>query len=130
MSLARLLSVAAVLSLLAPAARAEPPAVKRTIVQKHDLRLPGQEGVVALVELPPGAREGRHLHPAEVLGYVIEGQFTMEVEGSPPLQVGPGGAFYVPAGKIHEGSNAGTATVRVVAVFVADKGPPLTSKAP
>jgi oxalate decarboxylase/phosphoglucose isomerase-like protein (cupin superfamily) len=36
----------------------------------------------------------------------------------------------VPANTVHEGRNTGTAPVKVVAVFVADKGQPLTRPAP
>ena len=105
------------------------PAVKRTVLQKHDLRAQGEEGVMAQVELPVGAREGRHTHPAEVFGYVIEGTLTFDVEGRPQATYKAGDSFFVEAGKVHEGANNGSTPVKVVAVFVTDKGKPMTTPA-
>jgi quercetin dioxygenase-like cupin family protein len=125
------LSILAVLALAAAGvARADPPAVKRTVIQKQDLRAQGQEGVMAQVELPPGAREGRHVHPAELFGYVIEGTLTLEVEGQPTATLKPGSSFFIGPGKVHEGMNKTDAPARVVAVFVTEKGKPMTSPAP
>ena len=42
----------------------EPPKVQRNIVLKEDIAAAGHEGVMARVEIPPGATEGRHTHPA------------------------------------------------------------------
>jgi quercetin dioxygenase-like cupin family protein len=110
---------------------AEPaPAVQRKILQRHDLHASGHEGVMAEVLLPPGSREGRHTHPADVIGRVLEGPVTLEVEGQPPAALKTGDVFFIEAGKVHEGINAGTAPARLLAVFVAEKGKPLTTQAP
>ena len=110
--------------------RAEaPPGVKRSVLQKHDLRAAGYEGVMAQVEIAPGGREGKHTHPAEVLAYVLEGTATLEVEGQPTQTLGPGSSFFIPAGKVHEGINNGTSPVKLVAVFVTEKGKPMTTAA-
>ena len=106
------------------------PAVKRDVVQKHDLHAPGQEGIMAKVEIPAGGREGRHVHPgADVLAYVVEGTMKLDVEGQPTATLKPGDSFFIPAGKIHEGINETSAPVRIVGVFVAEKGKPLTTQA-
>jgi quercetin dioxygenase-like cupin family protein len=104
------------------------PAVKRTILQKQGLQAEGQEGVMALVEIPPGAREGRHTHPAEGFVYVLEGTLTVDMEGKPTATYKAGDSFFIERGKIHEGVNNGTTPVKAVAVFVADKGKPMTTQ--
>jgi quercetin dioxygenase-like cupin family protein len=104
------------------------PSVKRTVLLKQDMTIPGREAVMALVELPPGAKEGRHTHPAEVYGFVLEGAITLEVEGQPTRTLKAGDVFSIAPGLIHEGTNNGTATARVSAVFVAEKGKPLTTQ--
>ncbi len=38
------------------------------------------------------------------------------------------GEFFIEAGKVHEGSNGGSTPVKAVAVFVTDKGKPLTTQ--
>jgi quercetin dioxygenase-like cupin family protein len=105
------------------------PAVKRSVLQKHDLRPPGFEGVMALVEIPVGGRETRHTHPAEVFLYVMEGTLSFDVEGQPTTTLKPGESFFLEAGKIHEGINRGDVPVKVVAVFATEKGKPLTTPA-
>jgi quercetin dioxygenase-like cupin family protein len=100
----------------------------RTVVQKHDLRANGEEGVMVVVDIPVGAREGRHTHPAEVFVYVLDGTLHLDVEGRPSADYKAGQTFFVEAGKVHEGSNGGSTPVKAVAVFVADKGKPLTTQ--
>ena len=104
------------------------PAVKRTVLLKQDMTIPGREAVMALVELPPGGKEGRHTHPAEVYGFVQEGTITLEVQGQPTRTLKAGDVFSIPPETIHEGTNNGTVTARLSAVFVAEKGKPLTTQ--
>jgi quercetin dioxygenase-like cupin family protein len=104
------------------------PSVKRTILLKQDMTIPGREAVMALVELPPGGKEGRHTHPAEVYGFVQEGTITLEVQGQPTRTLKAGDVFSIPPETIHEGTNNGTVTARLSAVFVAEKGKPLTTQ--
>jgi quercetin dioxygenase-like cupin family protein len=104
------------------------PYVKRTILLKQDMTIPGREAVMALVELPPGGKEGRHTHPAEVYGFVQEGTITLEVQGQPTRTLKAGDVFSIPPETIHEGTNNGTVTARLSAVFVAEKGKPLTTQ--
>ena len=104
------------------------PSVKRTVLLKQDMTIPGREAVMASVEIPPGGAEGKHTHPAEVYAFVLEGTVTLEVEGLPTRTLNPGEVFTIPPGKIHEGSNRGTSVARLAAVFVAEKGKPLTTQ--
>ncbi len=106
------------------------PSVKREVVEKHDLGTSGREGIMAVVEIPAGGREGRHIHPgADVLAYVTEGTMQLDVEGQPSRTLKPGDHFFVPAGKVHEGINSSTTPVKLIGVFVAEKGKPLTTQA-
>lgn len=114
----------------APAVGAQqPPTVKRTVLQKQPLRAQGQEGVMALVEIAPGGREGRHTHPAETFVYVLEGSLTFNVEGKPAMRLKAGDSTFVAPGTIHEGVNDSAVPVKAVAVFVTDKDKPLTTPA-
>jgi quercetin dioxygenase-like cupin family protein len=103
---------------------------QRNILTKQDLSgFPGHEGVVAQVIFAPGAREPRHTHPGDLFGYVQEGSLNVTVEGHAAVIVKTGEVFFIPAGKVHWGENAGTATTKVLATFVVEKGKPLTSPA-
>ena len=41
-----------------------------------------------------------------------------------------GDTFYIAPGKVHQAMNKGTVTARLLAVFVAEKGKPLSRPAP
>jgi quercetin dioxygenase-like cupin family protein len=104
------------------------PTVKRTVLLKQDMTIPGREAVMASVELPPGASEGRNTHPAEVYVFVLEGAISLEVEGKPTVTLKAGDVFSIAPGQIHQGTNRGTVTAKLAAVFVAEKGKPLTTQ--
>jgi quercetin dioxygenase-like cupin family protein len=107
----------------------QPPQVKRNIVLKQDMSIPDREAVMALVELPPGAAEGKHTHPAEVFAFVQEGTISLENEGNPTVTLKAGEVFHLLPGKVHQAINNGTVTAKLAAVFVAEKGKPLTTPA-
>ena len=106
---------------------AQQPQVKRTIVLKQDMSIPDREAVMALVELPPGSAEGRHTHPAEVYAFVTEGVISLEYEGNPTVTLKAGEVFTLAPGKIHQAINNGSVTAKLAAVFVAEKGKPLST---
>ena len=123
------LSAALLVALAGVPALAEvSPEVKRAVLQRHDLRTPGLEGVMARVEIPARGREGRHTHPGDVFAYIISGTVTLEVEGRPAATLKGGDSFFIEAGRVHEGINPGDAPVILVATFAVDKGKPLTTK--
>jgi len=111
-------------------ATAEEPTVQRKVLLTHDLAIPGYQTVMAVVEIPPGGREGRHTHPGAVVFYVQEGVLTFDYEGNPTMTYKAGDSVFVEAGKIHEGINKGASPVKVLATFVVEKGKPMTSPAP
>ncbi len=105
------------------------PTVTRTPLRTQDLPMPG--GYVAtmvLVELPAGAREGRHMHSGTLVAYVKEGAVTMDYEGLPSVTYKTGETFSVEPGKVHEGLNKGNVTARVIATFVFPKAEPMTTQ--
>jgi quercetin dioxygenase-like cupin family protein len=106
------------------------PSVSRNIVLKQDMAMAGHEGVVAVVDLPPGATEPRHTHPAEVFAYVLAGTSTIDVEGEATKTLKAGEAFHVAPGKVHSAKNPGSEPAKLVVVFIAEKGRPLSTPAP
>ena len=123
-------TIAAALALTcgAPVLRAnEAPKVQRQILLKDDLGIAGHEGVMVRVEIPPGAAEGYHTHPADVFAFLLEGEVMQEVAGKPTVTLKAGDVFHVPAGAVHQATNQGSVPARVAVVFVAEKGKPLTT---
>lgn len=108
------------------AADAQPP-IKRDVVLKEDMSIPGREGVMVYVDIAPGAAEGKHTHPAEVYAFLLEGTILLEIDGKPTVTLKAGDIFHVPPNTIHQATNTGTTPVKLAVVFVAEKGKPLTT---
>ncbi|MDR3066388.1 MAG: cupin domain-containing protein [Comamonas sp.] len=104
--------------------------LSRTMVGKADVSVPGREAVVAKVEVAPGSRAGRHTHPGDEISYISEGEVDLLIDGQPPRTLKAGESFVVPAGVIHDAHNAGNGTVRLIGVYVVEKGKPLATPAP
>lgn len=108
---------------------AQVPALTRTIVTKADVSVPGREAVIARVEVAPGGVAGWHTHPGDEISYVSEGEATLMVAGQPQRKVAAGEGFVVPAGVVHNARNDGATVVKLVGVYVVEKGKPLASPA-
>lgn len=100
---------------------------KRTVLQQGDLSMAGHESVTAVAEFQPGGTVGRHTHPGEEVGYILEGTIVLEQEGKPPVTLGPGKTFFIPAGTVHNATNRGAAPARVLANYIVEKGKPLAT---
>jgi quercetin dioxygenase-like cupin family protein len=102
-------------------------AFKRTPLQKHDLTAHGREGVQVLAEFAPGAAAGKHTHPGEEMGYILEGTLQLEIQGKPPVTLKAGQVFFVPAGVVHDGKNVGKGSLKVLATYIVEKGKPVAT---
>jgi quercetin dioxygenase-like cupin family protein len=120
---------ACLLMLAAAAALAQSGGIKRTVVRKGDVSVPGREAVVANVELGPGVTAGRHTHPGDEISYVLEGEGELLMDGEDPRKVKAGDAFIIPAGTIHDARNTGATTMKLLGVYVVEKGKPLAAPA-
>lgn len=118
---------ALILALLAAGAQAQ--GIKRNVVTKADVAAPGREAVVANVEIAPGVVAGRHTHPGDEISYVTEGEGELLIDGEEPRRVKAGEAFVIKAGVVHDARNTGSVPMKLVGVYVVEKGKPLASPA-
>ena len=114
---------------LVAAVSAQQPGFKRTVIQQGDLSVPGREVVSAIAEFEPGATSGRHTHPGEEAGYILEGTLVLEQEGKPAVTLTAGKTFFIPAGTIHNATNSGSTGARVLATYIVEKGKPIATPA-
>ena len=106
---------------------AQAPGFTRTSLQTQDLSAPDRVAVVARAEFSPGGAAGKHTHPGEELGYILEGTLQLEIDGKPPLTLKAGDVFFVPAGVPHDGRNIGSVPAKVLATYVVEKGKPVAT---
>ncbi|MFI5447454.1 cupin domain-containing protein [Polaromonas sp. UC242_47] len=124
------IALGGLLTLAAGGLFAQASGLTRVMVGKADVSVPGREAVVARVDVAPGAKAGRHTHPGDEISYVLEGEATLLVDGQPPRQVKAGESFVVPAGVVHDAHNNGASPIKLVGVYVVEKGKPLATPAP
>ena len=79
--------------LMASAVMAQQAGFTRVALQTQDLSAPGRVAVQARAEFDPGVAAGRHTHPGEELGYVLEGQLELRIDGQAPRIVKAGETF-------------------------------------
>jgi quercetin dioxygenase-like cupin family protein len=128
MNTTRFMAVAVLIaaSRLAPRlAEAQQPGIRRTELQRHDLRAPGREVVQVRVEFDPGVAFPRHNHPGEEIVNVLEGSLEYQVEGKAPVTLKAGDVLFIAAGAIHTARNVGRDNGSELATYIVEKGKPL-----
>jgi quercetin dioxygenase-like cupin family protein len=103
--------------------------IKRTLLQKVDVPGTNYETVTAIAEIAPGASSGRHTHPGPETGYVIDGEFTLLVDGQPAKSLKAGDSYQIPATTVHDVKSSDKG-MKVMAVYIVERGKPLASPAP
>ena len=112
--------------------RSEAPAASgiKTIYE-HELppvSLNGWQVIVLELTFPPGTASPKHAHPGFVLGYVLEGEYRLQLEGEQEKVLSTGDVFYEAPGSIHlpSGSASMTKPARILALAFVEKGKELT----
>jgi quercetin dioxygenase-like cupin family protein len=101
---------------------------KVTDLMSKDLpNLPGKEGLMIIVDYPPGSMDPIHRHNANAFVYVLEGTIVMQVRGGKEVTLTAGQTFYEGPDDVHVvGRNASkTKPAKFVVFLVKDKGAPV-----
>jgi quercetin dioxygenase-like cupin family protein len=83
-----------------------------------------QEVQVMTASFRPGDRTVFHTHRHPVTVYVLEGVFTLEMDGRAPVAVRAGEVLVEPPGVRMTGYNRAEGPLRVVIFYVAEPGTP------
>ena len=102
-----------------------PSPVKRTIVGKVEVPNSNFETITAVVEIAPGFKAGRHLHPGVVFALVTEGEFWLALDGQPEKTFKAGEQLTLPMKAIHNEGATGSTPMKLIATYVVEKGQPL-----
>jgi quercetin dioxygenase-like cupin family protein len=97
------------------------------LLSKDLTNLPGKEGLMLIVDYPPGSSDQIHRHNAHGFIYVLEGSIVMQVKGGKETILRAGQTFYEGPDDVHVvGRNASkTEPAKFVVFFVKDKGAPI-----
>jgi quercetin dioxygenase-like cupin family protein len=97
------------------------------LLSKDLTNIPGKEGLMIIVEYPPGSSDPIHRHNAHGFIYVLEGSIVMQVRGGKEMTLTPGQTFYEGPDDVHVvGRNASkTKPAKFVVFFVKEKGAPV-----
>ncbi|MEG8012982.1 cupin domain-containing protein [Sphingomonas sp. 22R3R2A-7] len=79
--------------------------------------------------IQPSAPAERHSHVENEIGYVLEGESLLEVEGQPSRTIRAGDSFAIPAGRVHRAKPSGSVPLKVVVTYIVKKGQPLARPA-
>ena len=87
----------------------------------------GKEGLMMIVEYPPGNADPIHRHNAHGFIYVLEGSVVMQVKGGKQVTLTSGQTFYEGPEDVHVvGRNASsTEPAKLLVFLVKDKGAPV-----
>lgn len=99
--------------------------IQRTILRRADVPGTKYEVVYVLVEIAAHSIVPRHTHPGVVFGYLVSGDYTILINGS-PHSIQAGESWEVPGGVVHE-EHTGAGGAKILAVFTVEKGKPLTT---
>ena len=103
--------------------------IKRTILQKADVPGTNLELIYATVEISAGFKAGRHNHPGVVMTQVIDGDFWLQFDGQPEQILRVGESLTLPDRAVHN-EGALDKPLKLIVVYVVEKGKPLASPAP
>jgi uncharacterized protein YbjT (DUF2867 family)/quercetin dioxygenase-like cupin family protein len=89
--------------------------------------VPGKEGLMLMIEYPPGSSDPIHRHNAHGFIYLLEGSIVMQVKGGKEVTLTPGQTYYEGPEDVHViGRNASqTKPAKFLVFFVKNKGAPI-----
>jgi len=105
-----------------------PPAAVKQLIDEDLVGADRKELLMLTVEYLPGGASLPHRHDAQVFVYVLQGELTMQVAGSPAVRLRQGETFYENPTDVHVVSaNASkTAPAKILVFIVKNKGAPVS----
>jgi len=103
--------------------------ITRTELNRTDVPATNYEAVMGIAEIAPGASSGRHFHNGVEIGYVLDGTVAVERQDGSVVTLTQGQAFRNPFTEVHNARNPGTTPVKILAVYIVEKGKPLANPA-
>jgi quercetin dioxygenase-like cupin family protein len=84
-----------------------------------------KEALVVSAEVAPLASTGRHTHPGDEYGTVLEGTLEVHVDGKKPRVIHAGESYHNRKDVVHEARNPTQSKTRLLSTFIIEKGQPV-----
>ena len=129
---ARLAASCFLAATFAISASAQPPAAPGAsvtpLLTKPLVGVDGKEGLMLVVEYPPGVASASHRHNANTFVYVLEGSVVMQVAGGPEVTLTAGQTFYESPSDVHTVSRnaSDSKPAKILVLLLKDVGAPVT----
>ena len=127
-----ILAAAFSLAVLPGAVCAQPPAAASAkvtpLLTKPLAGIDGKEGLMVVVEYPPGVASAAHRHNANTFVYVLEGSVVMQVAGGKEITLTAGQTFYESPSDVHTVSRnaSDSKPAKILVLLVKDVGAAVT----
>ena len=105
------------------------PGVARKILSQTEGPTAGYVTLLVEATLEPGVPVARHKHPGIESAYVLEGAFELPVQGQETRMLKAGDGVQIPPETAHAGGKPSDVKVKILSVYVVEKGKPLASPA-
>jgi quercetin dioxygenase-like cupin family protein len=99
----------------------------RREIQRGQLSIAGREMVQVETLIPAGVESGWHIHPGEEVGYIVEGQVEMMVQGRAIVVLQSGQGFLIPPRVPHNARDLGPETGRMLSTYIVETGQPIAT---
>jgi quercetin dioxygenase-like cupin family protein len=99
----------------------------RREIQRAQLSIAGREMVQVETLIPAGVESGWHIHPGEEVGYIVEGQVEMMVQGRATVLLQPGQGFLIPPRVPHNARDLGPESGRMLSTYLVETGQPIAT---
>jgi quercetin dioxygenase-like cupin family protein len=99
----------------------------RREIQRAQLSIAGRQMVQVETLIPAGVESGWHIHPGEEVGYIVEGQVEMMVQGRATVVLQPGQGFLIPPCVPHNARDLGPETGKMLSTYIVETGQPIAT---
>jgi quercetin dioxygenase-like cupin family protein len=102
-----------------------PSPIKRDVIGKIEVPNSNWDIITAIVEIAPGFKAGRHLHPGIVQFEVLDGEFWLAMDDHPERVFKMGEKFEYPMKVVHNEGALGDKWAKLVVTYMVERGQPL-----
>ena len=83
---------------------------------------PQKQEILGIAVIQPGVTVELHIHQEYEVGYLLEGEFSLETEGEAVRIFKPGDSYAILPRKAHAATSTGKTAVKVLVTYIVENG--------